>query len=80
MLWLKEGDRNTQFFHRMANSNRRNNSISTLLIDRELSTDQTAIGKAITQFYTGLYTNEVGWRPKLDRLDFPILSMMMLAC
>ena len=58
----------------MANSNRRNNSISTLLIDGELSTDQTAIGEAITQFYTGLYMDEVGWRPKLDKLDFPILS------
>ena len=58
----------------MANSNHRNNSISTLLIDGELSTDQTAIGEAIIQFYTGLYMDEVGWRPKLDRLDFPNLS------
>jgi hypothetical protein len=58
----------------MANSNRRNNSISTLLIDGELSTDQTAISEAIIQFYTGLYMDEVGWRPKLDRPDFPNLS------
>jgi hypothetical protein len=57
----------------MANSNRRNNSISTLLIDGEMSTDQTAICEAITQFYIGLYTDEVGWRPKLDRLSFPLL-------
>jgi hypothetical protein len=48
VLWLKEGDRNTQFFHRMANSNCKKNSISTLLIDGDLSTDQTAICEAIT--------------------------------
>jgi hypothetical protein len=29
-LWLKEGDKCTKFFHRVANSNRRNNSIEAL--------------------------------------------------
>ena len=30
VLYLKEGDSNTRFFHRMANSNRRNNCIENL--------------------------------------------------
>jgi hypothetical protein len=47
VLWLKERDRNTQFFHQMANCNHRNNSISTLLIDGEMSTDSNDISKAI---------------------------------
>ena len=33
--WLKEGDRNTRFFQRMANSNRRRNSIRNISINVE---------------------------------------------
>ena len=29
-LWLKEGDKNTGFFHRMANAHRRNNSLEKI--------------------------------------------------
>ena len=32
-LWLKEGDRNTGFFHRMANAHRRNNSLDRMKIN-----------------------------------------------
>jgi hypothetical protein len=31
-LWLQEGDKNTKFFHRVANSNRRNNTIGKLCV------------------------------------------------
>jgi hypothetical protein len=33
VLWLREGDKCTKFFHIMANSNRRRNTIDSLLID-----------------------------------------------
>ena len=69
-IWLKEGDENTKFFHRLANSHRRYNSISSLLINGVMSTDQESIADNITHFYTNLYTEEVGWRPKLDGIEF----------
>ena len=39
VLFLKKGDSNTRFFHRMANSNRRNNCIENLMIDGALSSN-----------------------------------------
>jgi hypothetical protein len=39
VTWLQEGDKNTRFFHRVANSNRRFNSIDHLSIDGVLTTD-----------------------------------------
>ncbi|RVW47703.1 hypothetical protein CK203_107043 [Vitis vinifera] len=38
-LWLKEGDRNTGYFHRMANAHRRNNSLDRIMINGELLTE-----------------------------------------
>ncbi|RVX23795.1 LINE-1 reverse transcriptase-like [Vitis vinifera] len=38
-LWLKERDRNTGFFHRMANAHRRNNSLDRIMINGEWLTE-----------------------------------------
>uniref|UniRef100_A0A2N9ED53 Reverse transcriptase domain-containing protein n=1 Tax=Fagus sylvatica TaxID=28930 RepID=A0A2N9ED53_FAGSY len=73
-LWLQEGDKNTKFFHCLANSNRRHNSIFTLLINGELSSESDAIADCITQFYQTFFM-EVDYRqPLLDGLDFSMLS------
>jgi len=54
-LWLREGDKYTYFFHEMAYSNRRKNSIDTLLIDGTISTNRLEISEYIVQFYKKLY-------------------------
>ena len=58
MLHLREGDANTNFFHRMANSNRRNNGIESLMVDGILSSDQGRIAVCITQFFMNLYSEQ----------------------
>ena len=42
VLCIREGDRNTRFFHRIATSHRRFNSIDRLMVDGELSSDPEA--------------------------------------
>ncbi|XP_030970526.1 uncharacterized protein LOC115990899 [Quercus lobata] len=50
VLCIREGDRNTKFFHRVANSHRRFNSIDRLTVDGELSSDPEAIAECISRF------------------------------
>ncbi|KAG5576140.1 hypothetical protein H5410_056274 [Solanum commersonii] len=55
-LWLKEGDRNTNFFHKMANAHKRYN-IDQLMIWGGLSQDPGTIEGEIVEYYRNL-TNE----------------------
>jgi hypothetical protein len=59
-----------KFFHQAANSNRRNNSIESLLVNSSVSSYQTKIREHIVQFYDRLFTQQFGWPPKLDDLVF----------
>ena len=51
VLCIREGDRNTKLFHRIANSHRRFNSIDRLMVDGKLSLDPIAIVDCISRFY-----------------------------
>ena len=62
-LFLKEGDRNTKFFHRIANYHRRCNTINRLLVDGELSSDQGIIEGCISHFHRQLYSETEIHRP-----------------
>ena len=51
VLGVREGDRNTKIFHRIANSHKRVNSIDRLMVGGVLSLDLAAIANCISQFY-----------------------------
>ena len=48
VLCVREGDRNTKIFHRIANSHRRVNSINRLMVDGVLSLDWASIANYIS--------------------------------
>jgi len=50
-IWLKEGDKNTKFFHRTANCHKRYNNIDKLLVDGECTGDSLVIREEIVKFY-----------------------------
>jgi exonuclease III len=62
-LWLQEGDKNSKFFHRLANSHRIANSIAKLSIDGNMSYNQDDIRDHIASFYEHLYTENDYSRP-----------------
>ena len=74
MLYLKEGDNNTKFFHQMGNSHGRNNAITNLKVDGVLTSDQKSIEDCIIQFYKNLFTEHRVYRPHPDVLNFPKIS------
>lgn len=77
VLWLKEGSKCTKFFQRVANSNRRNNSIE-LLVNGSVSSNQTKIRDHIVYFYYDLFTEQFNWQPKFDGLDFYSIMRLLL--
>jgi hypothetical protein len=50
-LQLKEGDNNKKFFHRLANLNKRNNSIESLMVDGNMTKESAIIQDHIVNFY-----------------------------
>ena len=74
VLHLKEGDANTRFFHRMANSNRKNNGIESLMVNGTLSSNQGMIADCITHFFMNLYFEHQVVRPFPNVLVFPMIS------
>ena len=69
VVCIKEGDKNTIFFHRMANSHRRFNSIDKLMVDGVLSSNQGSIKECITSFYRQVYSENEVQRPVLDDVE-----------
>jgi hypothetical protein len=54
MLWLREGDANTKFFHKIASSNRRCQQITSLDIDNVPCTDASLIKSHVFSYYKSM--------------------------
>jgi len=74
VLWLKADDKCTKFFHQIASSNRRSNSIESLSVNGSVTFDHQAIRDHIVQFYESFFSKQHNWRPKLDGIAFNSLS------
>jgi hypothetical protein len=72
--WLKEGDKCTNFFHLMANSNKRYNTIDSLHINGVLSSNPVAIREHAANYFESMFAESMSWRLKLDDLEFESLS------
>ena len=69
-LWLKEGDQNSKFFHRLASSHRSINTIGKLLVNGVSSTSHNEIRDHIALFYKQLYMEDGYRKPLLDWVEF----------
>ena len=71
--WLKEGDRNTGFFHRMTNSHRRRNSIRSISINGKSFVKESKIKEGLVGAFQSLLTASNNWCP-----PFPDLLLILI--
>ena len=69
-LWLKEGDRNMSFFHRMANGNRRRNCLRKISINGGRLDKEAKIKEVLVDAFKNLLSTLRDWPPSLLELPF----------
>jgi hypothetical protein len=59
----------------VTNANRRNNSIEFLSVNSSSTSDPDVIRSHIVNFYESLFSEPLNWRPRVDNLEFEVLSV-----
>ena len=68
-IWLKEGDKNTGFFHRMANAHRRRNCFNSICINGRKLVKEEDIKEGLVNAFKNLLSAPGGWSPPLPDLN-----------
>ncbi|KAH1232409.1 hypothetical protein GmHk_09G025071 [Glycine max] len=72
--WIKQGDGNTSYFHRIINFSRRRNALRGLHIDGNWVDKPVVVKAAILQHFQARFAEPSLNRPNLDGVSFNVLS------
>ncbi|KAH1238822.1 hypothetical protein GmHk_08G023421 [Glycine max] len=72
--WLKEGDRNSAYFHKLINHRRRHNAIQGLIIDGEWVQDPSRVKTEAFNHFKDRFSEQNFNRPTLDGVQLPSLG------
>ncbi|KAH1229023.1 hypothetical protein GmHk_10G028887 [Glycine max] len=72
--WLKEGDRNSAYFHKLINHRRRHNVIQGLIIDGEWVQDPSRVKTEAFNHFKDRFSEQNFNRPTLDGVQLPSLG------
>ena len=78
-IWLKEGDRNTRFFHRMTNSHRRSKSISSISINGRRLVKEAEVKDGLVGAFQSLLSASNNWCPPYPDLHFNLIGAVQSA-
>ena len=71
---MKEGDKNSKFFHKMTNARRRKNFLSSITVDGRKLTKETEIKKGVVNVFQNILLEKGDWRPSILGLPFSSLD------
>lgn len=76
LLWLREGDANSKYFHAIMLGRRRRNSISSIIVENNHVEGVMNVREAVfTHFINDFQTQDI-IRPRVDNLQFRRLSIV----
>ncbi|KAL6336249.1 hypothetical protein AAG906_014418 [Vitis piasezkii] len=72
--WLKKGDKNTRFFHKMANARARRNFLSKVKINGVTLNNEEDIKSGVCRAYQTLLLENQDWRQRIEDLQFHVMG------
>ncbi|GLT55434.1 hypothetical protein SLA2020_285550 [Shorea laevis] len=72
--WIRFGDENTSYFHRMANGRRTKNTITSIMCDGRWVEEPDTVKKEVVQYFRNLFQADSWRRPRLGGLKFRQIS------
>lgn len=76
---LREGDRNTSFFLKIANAHRRRNLLSRVKINGSWLTEENEVRNGVMNEFKLLLSTVEGWRPSIRGMSFKRLEPVVAA-
>ena len=73
--WLKEGDRNSTYFHRLINHRRRKNAIPGIFMDGVWIHEPCRVKNAVVLYFKDRFLEDCSNRPTLDGVYFSSLDL-----
>ncbi|RVW76178.1 putative mitochondrial protein [Vitis vinifera] len=73
-IWLREGDRNTGFFHRMASAHRRNNAMGSIKVNGEWLVEEQEVKEGIVNSFQQLLTKDMAWQADIGNIQVGCIS------
>ncbi|KAJ9708014.1 hypothetical protein PVL29_000195 [Vitis rotundifolia] len=73
-IWLREGDKNTKYFHKMANARARRNFLSKIKVNGVTLSSIEDIKDSVCRSYQSLLSDSGDWRPNINGLNFKELG------
>ncbi|RVW81743.1 Transposon TX1 uncharacterized 149 kDa protein [Vitis vinifera] len=73
-IWLREGNRNTGFFHRMASAHRRNNALDKIKVNGEWLVEEQEVKEEVVNSFQQMLSEDMDWKADIGRIQMDYIS------